>query len=65
MQLFGRILFIVGFIGLGFQIEESWLGLVGVPIDSEHMTNAMLWWTACGAAAAGGVWLMKRYNPDK
>ena len=64
MPLLGRILFVVGFAGLAFQIQESWLGLTGLPIDSNHMTNAIVWWAVCGCMAAGGHWINKRYGKD-
>lgn len=64
MLLLGRVLFVIGFAGLALQIAESWLGLTGLPINNEHMTNALLWWMICGGMAAGGVMLMKRHRPD-
>lgn len=65
MLLFGRILFVGGFLGLAVQIFDSWLHLLDLPIDKAHMTYALLWWAGFGGAAALGVWLMKKHGGDK
>lgn len=65
MLLLGRFLFVAGFLGLAVQIIESWFGLFGLPITNAQMMNALLWWMVFGAIAAGGVWLMKRSDPNR
>jgi len=64
MALLGRIMFIAGFLGLSFQIAESWLGMTGLPITRDHMFNAMLWWTGFGVVAALGVVINRKFGSD-
>ncbi len=65
MLLLGRAMFVIGFIGLAIQIFDVWLGLLGLPIDKEHLVFALLWWGGFGALAAGGVLIMKRNEEEE
>jgi len=64
MLIFGRVLFYVGFLGLAFQMFESWLELTGLPITNDNLFNAMLWWTGCAAIAGVGL-IIKKKNGDE
>lgn len=65
MLLLGRAMFVIGFVGLAIQIFDVWLGLLGLPIDKEHLTFALLWWACFGGMAAGGVMLMKKHEEEE
>jgi hypothetical protein len=62
MLLLGRAMFVIGFVGLAIQIFDVWLGLLGLPIDKEHMTYALLWWASFGGMAALGTMLIKKHG---
>jgi hypothetical protein len=64
MLILGRILFYVGVFGLAFQMFESWLEMTGLPITSDNLFNAMLWWTGCAAIAAVGLFIKKKHGDE-
>ncbi len=66
MLIFGRLIFYIGILGLAFQMMETWLEVTGLPITSDNLYNAMLWWTCFGVLAVCGLVLKRKFGgPDE